>query len=52
MAHLIQAYRDVLMYGQSPDSGTLRTLTLVSLGSLGVSYWLFRRASVDFAEEI
>ena len=52
MAHLIEAYRDVLMYGQAPDFGTLGILTLAILASLAVFFVLFRRASADFAEEI
>jgi lipopolysaccharide transport system permease protein len=52
MAHLIQAYRDVLMYGQTPDLGTLGILGLATLAALAAFFELFRRASVDFAEEI
>ena len=52
MAHLIAAYRDVLMYDASPDFRTLGILALVILAQLAAFYALFRRASVDFAEEI
>ena len=52
MAHLIEAYRDVLMYGRAPDFGTLGILTLAILASLAAFFGLFRRASADFAEEI
>jgi lipopolysaccharide transport system permease protein len=52
MAHLVEAYRDVLMYGRAPDFGTLGILTLVILPALAAFFELFRRASTDFADEI
>ena len=52
MAHLIGAYRDVLMYDSAPDFRTLGILTLAILAQLAASYGLFRRVSANFAEEI
>ena len=47
-----EAYRAVLMRGESPDLGTLGAVALFSLAQLGVFYALFQRASVRFAEEL
>lgn len=52
MAHLVDAYRAVLIGGQSPDFGSLGIVTGVSLLLLAGGYRLFQRASTSFAEEI
>ncbi len=52
MAHLINAYRAVLSGGEMPELGSLAIVAGASTVLLGVGYWLFRRASISFAEEI
>ncbi|MDJ0849061.1 MAG: ABC transporter permease [Myxococcota bacterium] len=52
MAHLIEAYRAVLLYGDAPDLDVLETLTWVTAAALLVFYLYFRRASSSFAEQI
>lgn len=52
MTHMIDAYRAVLIRGESPDLGSLAILAAASAVLLRVSYLLFRRASTRFAEEL
>jgi len=52
MARLVEAYRAVLLGGQSPDFASLGIVTGVSLLLLAGCYRLFQRAGTSFAEEI
>jgi lipopolysaccharide transport system permease protein len=52
MAHVVAAYRDVLLKGKMPDLLLLLWLYLAALLLLGLGYWVFRRASVRFVEAI
>jgi lipopolysaccharide transport system permease protein len=52
MAHLIEAYRAVLMYGETPDLASLAILSGVVALMLLLSNLYFRRASASFAEQI
>jgi lipopolysaccharide transport system permease protein len=52
MAHLIEAYRAVLMYGETPDLASLAILSGVVALMLLISNLYFRRASASFAEQI
>lgn len=52
MAHLIEAYRAVLMYGETPDLTSLEILAGAIAVTLLLSNLHFRRASASFAEQI
>lgn len=52
MAHLIQAYRTILIQGELPGYLTLLSLGVVSAGLLGLGYTVFVRASYRFVEEL
>lgn len=52
MADLVEAYRAVLLHGVAPDPWSLLVVAGVSTVLLGLFYRLFKRASIDFAEEI
>jgi lipopolysaccharide transport system permease protein len=52
MAHLIDAYRDVLLRGEYPKPASLLFLTLVSSVLLLVGVVWFRQASDRFADEL
>ena len=52
MVVLIDAYRDILLYGQIPGLVGLATLSIVSAGLLWICFRIFKRASVEFAEEL
>jgi lipopolysaccharide transport system permease protein len=47
---LVQAYRDVLLYGVMPSAGTALTLAGTSLGVLAVGALVFTRARGEFAD--
>jgi lipopolysaccharide transport system permease protein len=49
---LIDAYRDVLLQGQPPDLLALLIVSLVFSLILWGGFWVFRRASYRFAEEL
>jgi lipopolysaccharide transport system permease protein len=51
MAHIIDAYRAVLIRGERPDLVSLAMVGVAGLVLLRLFYLLFRRASVTFAEE-
>lgn len=51
MAHVVAAYRAILLQGKMPDLLLLLWLYLVALVLLGVGYLIFRRASVRFVED-
>ena len=50
MAHLITAYRDVLLHGTAPDWSVLGVLALVSMTLLGLGMRVFSTASRRFLE--
>jgi lipopolysaccharide transport system permease protein len=52
LAHIIRAYRDILIENRLPDFGTLFWVSAVAALLLCGTFWLFRRMSVRFAEEL
>jgi lipopolysaccharide transport system permease protein len=52
MAHLIEAYRAVLLRGELPNGLALFLIGMLSIGLLFFTYRIFRRASYRFAEEL
>jgi lipopolysaccharide transport system permease protein len=52
MVHLVTAYRQILLWGTPPDWQSLAIVTGVTLVLLPVGYWIFRRQSERFVEEI
>ncbi|MFZ0390868.1 MAG: ABC transporter permease [Calditrichia bacterium] len=50
--HIVNSYRDSLMYGRTPDVAALLSLTVISLLVLIFSLKFFRRISYRFFEEI
>ncbi|HYY44326.1 MAG TPA: ABC transporter permease, partial [Actinomycetota bacterium] len=52
MAHLITAYRDILLYGRLPDFGSFALLTAACGAILGIGYLLYRAASPTFVDEL
>jgi lipopolysaccharide transport system permease protein len=51
MAHLIGAYRDILIGGQWPDAAGLLAVGTAATALLWLGHRMFNRASVSFAEE-
>ncbi len=49
MAGIIQAYRNVLLFGAAPESHLLLSAGL-SVGILAFGYWLFKRLEFQFAD--
>lgn len=52
MAHLLGAYRSVLIDGRLPDAGSFGLLTLVCAAVLGIGYTIYRRTSPLFVDEL
>ena len=52
MAHLIEAYRRVILEGAAPGLGSLAVLSGSAALSLAVGYGLYRRWSLDFADRL
>lgn len=52
LAHLVDAYRAVLMRGELPSAGSVAYMTAVSLMLLVAGVTWFRRASFRFADEL
>jgi lipopolysaccharide transport system permease protein len=52
MAHIVTAYRDILLHHKMPDFVLLLSLFGVSLALLGLGYLMFRKASARFVEAI
>jgi lipopolysaccharide transport system permease protein len=52
MAHLLDAYRHVLVLGEPPDTGALLMVGLVSAALLALGYAIFRNASARFVDEL
>jgi lipopolysaccharide transport system permease protein len=52
MAHIVEAYRELLLQGKMPDAVLLLSLYFVSLIILGLGYLMFRNASPRFVEDL
>jgi len=52
MTPIIRAYRDCLIHGESPFDGPFAYATLVSIVSVTVGWWWFRKREFEFAENI
>ncbi|HEX2914183.1 MAG TPA: ABC transporter permease [Chloroflexia bacterium] len=52
MNHLIQAYRQVLLYGQLPDLTTLAGLAAMALLTFGIGLFFFQRLKYDFVDAL
>jgi lipopolysaccharide transport system permease protein len=52
MVHLVTAYRQILIWGTAPDWLALTIVAVIALGLLPIGYWIFRRQSEQFVEEI
>jgi lipopolysaccharide transport system permease protein len=52
MTHLVNGYRDILLFGRQPNWQTLGVLALVTVGLVIVSHAFFIRQSRRFAEEL
>jgi lipopolysaccharide transport system permease protein len=52
MATLIDSYRRVLIFGQAPDWTFLGITTVLSVLTLALGYWYFKRAEATFADRI
>ena len=52
MAHMVEAYRSVLMYGTLPPASSMAFLAVVSLAVLAGGLVWFRHASHRFADEL
>ena len=50
MSILIEAYRDIILYGRQPDLFQLVALTAVTLVLVVTGLWIFRRMQTKFAE--
>lgn len=52
MAHIINAYRDVLYYKISPDFVSVGAIGIISIILLFIGYVIFRKLEKGFAEEL
>lgn len=52
MAHLVDAYRSVLIEGQLPDAGAFSILVIVCTAVLVAGYAVYRTASSSFVDEL
>ncbi|MAF65525.1 MAG: ABC transporter [Planctomycetes bacterium] len=52
MTHMVDAYRAILLRGESPDLNTMVLLAGGGAVLLGLAYSLFHRASANFVEEL
>ena len=52
MAHLIGAYRSILISGELPNGHSLLLLGLIAITLLAIGYSVFTRASYHFVEEL
>jgi lipopolysaccharide transport system permease protein len=52
MTHLLQAYRDVLLFGTHPQWLSLVALAIVASVLLAFGHWFFKKQSLRFVEEL
>jgi lipopolysaccharide transport system permease protein len=52
MVHIVTAYRQILLWGTAPDWIALAIVAVIAIGLLPIGYWIFRRQSERFVEEI
>jgi lipopolysaccharide transport system permease protein len=52
MVHLIEAYRSILIRGDLPGARSLLLLGVLAITLLAGGYFMFRRASYQFVEEL
>jgi lipopolysaccharide transport system permease protein len=52
MAHLLSAYRDILIAGHAPATVPFLVLTTVGMAILAVGYLIYRWASPSFVDEL
>jgi ABC-type polysaccharide/polyol phosphate export permease len=52
MTPIIDAYRDVLLFGRSPFDLPFAIATLIAFTSLGIAWLTFHRAEFRFAENV
>lgn len=52
MVHLVNSYRDLLIWGRQPDWLSLLILAAITIGLLPISHRFFTRQSHHFVEEI
>lgn len=52
MVHLIEAYRAILVQGELPNAHSLLFLGLLDISLLSGGYFIFKRASYHFVEEL
>jgi lipopolysaccharide transport system permease protein len=52
MAHLVTAYRGILIEGMAPDWGSLLVISLLAGGLLYIGLVIFERTSYRFTEEV
>lgn len=52
LAHIIRAYRDILIENSLPDFAILFWVSAAAAVLFCLTFWLFRRMSVRFAEEL
>lgn len=52
MTHVINAYRDILFYQNTPDYRSMLILAIISIFILIVSYKIFKKLERNFAEEL
>ena len=52
MAHIVNAYRDILYYKVGPDLGSIGIVALISAAVLLIGYAIFRKLEKGFAEEL
>ena len=52
MVHIVTCYRQILIWGVQPDWLALAIIAVITLALLPVGYWLFKRQSLRFVEEI
>jgi ABC-type polysaccharide/polyol phosphate export permease len=47
---LVQAHRDVLLYGTTPSAAVAAQIAAVSIAIFAVGAWIFARARGEFAD--
>ncbi len=52
MVHIIESYRSILLFGSLPEVRNVAVLAAISLALLVIGLTIFRRASLQFVEEL